>query len=173
MTTDLSGFDSPRNAPTGDFTVLPHCAARGAENHGAALSPSPSTKRALGGMGTNGFNGPDAYPPFSQLSSLPEPGKVADTVATIEADLGTKAHGEPAGVSSGSGAGGQSAAYAQKSFQAGAIQPMIARNSETGSSGSSGQSYEEVVNGKTVRSKRRKSTKTKELVEKMKEVLRF
>lgn len=163
----------------GNSTRVPGCAAVGSQSHSDPLSDSQRFRnRSVGGMGVNGLNVPDAHPPFAQLSTLPEVGEVTEPISTVEASLGTKVHGEPVR-SEGDHLGDAShtSGYSpnHRYVDDGNV-PVASAHPGYASSGSSGCSYDEVVdgpNGPTTVRKKGKAKKTSLLVEKVKERLRF
>lgn len=177
--------DSPSDelaaSTEGNSTRVPGCAAVGLQSHSTPLSDSQRFRnRSVGGMGVNGLNVPDAHPPFAQMSTLPEVGEVAEPISTVKAPLGTKVHGEPVRTEGGvdladlSHMAGHPAANEHSVADGNA--PVATAHPGYASSGSSGRSYDEVVdgpNGPTTVRKKGKSKKTSLLVEKVKERLRF
>lgn len=165
----------------GKSTRVPGCAAVGLQSHSTPLSDSQRFRnQSVGGMGVNGLNVPDAHPPFAQMSTLPEVGEVAEPISTVKAPLGAKVHGEPVRTEGGvhlaqpSHMAGYSAANEHSVTDGNG--PVATAHPGYASSGSSGRSYDEVVdgpNGPTTVRKKGKSKKTSLLVEKVKERLRF
>lgn len=172
-------MDSPSTArDEGNLTRVPACAAVGSQTD-PLTDNQRFRSRSVGGMGVNGLYVPDAHPPFAQLSTLPEVGQIADPTSTVEAPLGIKAHGEDVGThrdlnlvdpAHATGVSADEYKAGERNVPAASGHPGYA------SSGSSGRSYDEVVDGPngpmTVR-KKGKSKKPSVLVEKVKEILRF
>lgn len=180
MTSDFPSDEvAARNG--GNMSRAPGCAAVGSQGQSDPLSDSQRFRsRSVGGMGVNGLYVPDAHPPFAQMSTLPEVGEVTEPISTVEAPLGTKVHGEPLRTEDGlnivdpSHTAGYSAA--NKHNVGDGNVPVTSAHPGYASSGSSGRSYDEVVdgpNGPTTVRKKGKSKKTSLLVEKVKERLRF